>query len=622
MSAPRLVNDVNYWLKKGKSGKNVCIITHDDLDGITSAILMKNYLLKHDFTIKQYGIINYKEGWTAFSLDKTLINIALDFSDDNEEVDIFIDHHGKFSEELTKTQKKHSVKISTGSAAEGVALQLGVSMSKDFKNWIDMIDSAKYDDYDVDIRNILDFDLKTIVSNPNSKMNFAAAMNQYLKRSEHRTFVEVINACEYPSIYNIFRLFKLFYPKNNPHHKSGDEQDFVEDGKKRIAEMTLKVRGESNLPGFNKYGTKIRYTSCVDFWKDFAQNVVCDELDDNNTPIPNSSITKSKVVLGGYQIIGNLMYVPSGTWANALRAKAIFSQDVDAGIVPNDTKLNFVLLQYGNTLQIADLRTKMKDMTDEYLPKDKKGNSISNLGKYTEGLLENFKNHLGYKDDRTVAGGHYGIGTCSNIFSKCQVEKHKDVKFLDMFKNKIINDLSGVQWNINMPWNEIDEANKIVPTEEVNKKLVNIEDVRTEKDVFIEAEEREILNYIISNNIDVELNSFKTSDVKKIYNIWLETGFDEIVSGMFKPEELSYLWFKKTKKIEKSVLFNKIVEFFELNNIYDVEKTLLRTKQRNEFKRIFKIMFNLINKNLYIHKDTDKKVKKFLEKINKIYETY
>jgi len=613
MAAPRLTNDVNYWLKKGKSGKDVCILTHNDLDGITSAILMKNYLLKHDFTIKQYGIIDYQEGFSAFKLDKKLINICLDFNEDHQDIDYYCDHHGKFSEEITKTQQKHSVKTSTGSAAEGIALQLGVSMSKDFQNWIDMIDSAKYDDYDVDIRNILDFDLKTIVSNPNSKMNFAASMNQYLKRSDHKTFIEVINACEYPSIYNIFRLFQLFYPKNNPHYKSGDEQDFILDGKKRIYEMTMKVRGESNLPGFNKDGTKIRYTSCEAFWKDFVKNVDCDELDDNNLIIPNSKITKSKVMLGGYQIIGNLMYVPSGTWANALRAKSIFAKDVAAGIVPNDTKLNFVLLQYGNTLQIADLRTKMKNMSDDDLPKDKNDNTIRNLGKYTEGLLENFKVHLGYNDDRTFAGGHYGIGTCSNIFSKCKVEKHKDVKFLDMFKNKIINDLSGVQWNINMPWNEIDEANKIAPIEEINKKLVNIEDIRTENNVFLEKEERSVLNYIISNYIKInrEFEIFKTSDINNIYNLWLETGFDEI--SMFKPEELSYLWFKNNKQIEKSILFNKIVEKFELNNIYDVEKTYIRTKQRNEFKRIFKIIFNIVNNNLYIQIDTHEKVEEFIK---------
>ena len=45
MSAPRLPNDINYWLKKGKSGKNVCLIVHDDLDGITSGLIMKNYLI-------------------------------------------------------------------------------------------------------------------------------------------------------------------------------------------------------------------------------------------------------------------------------------------------------------------------------------------------------------------------------------------------------------------------------------------------------------------------------------------------------------------------------------------------------------------------------------------------
>jgi len=148
------------------------------------------------------------------------------------------------------------------------------------------------------------------------------------------------------------------------------------------------------------------------------------------------------------------MYVPSGTWANALRAKAIFSQDIEKGILPDDAARNVVLLQYGNTLQMADLRTKFAEMPDEDLPKDKDGKPITNLGKYCEGLVENFEKFLGYQDERTVSGGHIGIGTISNIFGKCKIKPYEDMKFLDMFKNKMINDLSGIKWGLTMPWNE------------------------------------------------------------------------------------------------------------------------------------------------------------------------
>ena len=482
-SAPRIPNSEDYWKKKGKSGKDVCLFFHDDMDGIVSAIIMKHYLIEHGFSIKRYGVINYNESWSAFEIDKSLINIAVDFAEDNDLVDVYIDHHGKFSEELTQTQKRYSIKTPTGSAAEGIAQQLGVPFSNDTKDWIDMIDSAKYAEYDVDIKGILDFNLKEIVKDPKAKLKFAASFNQLLKRSDHKTFIEVVNASEQPSIYNIYRLFKLFFPKNNLNYKSGEETDFNKDAQRRLTEMGKKTRG---------FGKKVRFTSQDDFWNAFALNTGYQELDDDGEPIIEEEPTslghyKYQVKPDGYQIIGNLMFVPDGTWANALRAKAIFNQDVERGIIPSDPKLNFVLLQYGNTLQLADLRTPIKNMNVEDLPKDKSGNPIDNFGKYTEQLVENFRQHLGFptekEDNRIKAGGHWGIGSISNIFGKCKIGKYKDIRFLDLFKNKIINDISGVQWNISMIWNEAQKRPKAYSGKEINKKMMNISDVRDEEKV-------------------------------------------------------------------------------------------------------------------------------------------
>jgi hypothetical protein len=460
-SAPRIPSSEEYWKKKGKSGKDVCLVFHDDLDGCVSAIIVKKYLKDHDFNIKQYGVINYQEGWKAFKIDPKLIVIALDFAEDIPGVDLYIDHHGSFSEDVRVTQQRPSIKTKTGSAAEGIAIQLGVPFSEEIKDWIDMIDSAKYDDYNVDIKGILDLDLKNISKSSNSKLEFAASFNQMLKRSDHKTFIEVVNACDSPSIYNIYRLFKIFFPKNNI-DRYGREPDFDRDAKKRLATMQTRTRGS---------GSKVRYTDHNDFWKDFS-SIIKDDSEKSTYKLTPSS----------YQIIGNLMYVPSGTWANALRAKAIFSQDMMKGIVPDDPKLNFILLQYGNTLQLADLRGKIKDMKEEDLPRTKDGKVIDNLGKYTEDLVKNFETHLDYKDDRTKAGGHYGIGSISNIFGKCKNGQYQGLKYLDMFKNKIINDISGVKWPINMPWNEKErDMDKPFDPKEINKKLVDIKDVRSEE---------------------------------------------------------------------------------------------------------------------------------------------
>jgi len=625
-SAPRIPKDENYWIKKGKSGKNVCLIFHDDLDGIVSAVIMKNYLLNQGFNIKTYGIINYQEGWEAFKIDPELITIAVDFAEDIPGVDVYIDHHGNFAEDVRVNQKRASIKTATGSAAEGIAQQLGVPFSNDTKNWIDMIDSAKYDDYNVDIRGILTFDLKQIIKDPTAKLKFAASLNQLLKRSDHKTFIEVVNASKEPSIYNIFRLFKMFYPKNNPNFRTGDEPEFVDDARIRLATMQKKTKGESaTYQGYDKDGKKIRYTSQSDFWKAFARMLPYNDIDDEGYPIDDGDPTspgnqKAQVKPGVYQLIGNLMYVPSGTWANALRAKAIFNQEVDKGVIPDDPKLNFVLLQYGNTLQIADLRKKIKNMDKEDLPKDKSGTPITNLGKYTESLVDNFRKHLGFpdedEDDRIKAGGHDGIGSISNIFGKCKMNPYKDVKYLDMFKNKIISDISGVKWSLDMAWNEEEVKKVSVRPDEINKKMMDSENIRSEKDAITEKNEREILNYLIVNDIDDKklVSKFEDNIMKNIYSLWIDTHFDEINDGTVKAFEFDSLYFKNNKKVEKTKLFKDVISKFDFDEIYNDSNTSTRANQRKELKRIFKIIFNMINDEKYVKADTADKVKIWLKK--------
>jgi hypothetical protein len=620
-SAPRLPNDVNYWLKKGKSGKDVCLIFHDDMDGIVSAILMRNYLNKHGYTIKQYGIINYQEGWEAFRINSKLITIALDFAEDIPGVDYYVDHHGKFEEEVRFNQQRTSVKTATGSAAEGIAQQLGMPFSNDTKDWIDMIDSAKYTDYDIDIKGILNFDLKEMTKSKKSKLTFAAAMNQLLKRSDHKTFIEVVNAFEYPSIFNIYRLFKIFYPKNNPNFRTGDEPDFVDDARIRLMQMKKRTRGEGRSDqGFDEEGKKIRYMSQEDFWNDFARNLPFKDTDkDGNILTDTPENQKWQLKPGVYQLIGNLMYVPSGTWANALRAKAIYNKDLEDGIVPDDPKLNFVLLQYGNTLQVADISTKIKSMKKEDLPKTKDGVPIDNLGRYCEELVKNFEGFLGYQDERTKAGGHWGIGSISNIFGKCHVKGYEGVRFLDIFKNKIINDISGIKWGLAMPWNEEEDPNKKFAPEEVNKKLLNMSDIRTEEEAKTEKDEREILNYIVYSNYG-DFHSrknlgmkFKDDTMRKIYDIWLETHFDELEDGTIKPDSVDKLYFKQKAGIEESEIFAKIVKKFGLSEIYNTEAIVARATQRKELKRVFKIMFNMLDQK-YIKPDTEGKFNIWLRK--------
>jgi hypothetical protein len=169
-----------------------------------------------------------------------------------------------------------------------------------------------------------------------------------------------------------------------------------------------------------------------------------------------------------------------------------------------------------------------------------------------------------------------------------------------------------------MPWNE--EDNKVIAKpEEFNKKLMNVSDLRTEKEALIEKEEREILNYIISNNVGSFhdrrkfARKFKDKSIRKIFEIWLETNFDEI--NEFDPKDLEQVYFKKTKKIEETTIFNKIVDKFDLTDVYILNPATDKAKkQRKELKRIFKIIFNIAQYGIYIKNDTKDKAKKWIKK--------
>jgi hypothetical protein len=99
------------------------------------------------------------------------------------------------------------------------------------------------------------------------------------------------------------------------------------------------------------------------------------------------------------------------------------------------------------------------------------------------GLLKNFQTHLGYhnpdtsigQDEITVSGGHGGIGSISNIFGECKVSPYEECRFVDMFKNKIISDLSGVQFSIKTKWSEPVEFKGKEP--QMDNKVLNVADV-------------------------------------------------------------------------------------------------------------------------------------------------
>jgi len=606
-SAPRIPNSEEYWTKKGKKGKKVALYFHDDLDGIYSAIAMKGYLEKKGFEIEKYGIINYQEGWSTTVLDEALINIALDYAENIKGIDVYIDHHGKFEEGENKGEPT-AVKTHTGSAYEGIMDQLGLPVDSNVLSIIDMVDSAKYDDYKVDIKRILTFDFKEF----KNKLEFAAAFNQMLKRSDHKTFIEVVaNSKDInPSIYNIFRLFKILYPANNLNNvqikqlaKAGGfltddgkpdikalvahikrenpklmrdfEKDFIKDAEWRLGQMAHRTWGG------DQRGPK-QYIDSQEKFKALFGTVGRGYVDkETGEDVPGNP----KVSMPGYQIIGTMCFVPSGTWANALRARSLLEthllNDERIPIIPyrvlktspmynellskngekmeligdisdfltkdkkfitfnpkqdvtNDPKIEgisgeilvqgehvvfkakqpifWILLQYGNTLQVASLH-KFDLYVKEYLPKIN-GEPVEDLGKYCDNLLMQMCKEYGYNiltvpEMTTKAGGHKGIGSISNIFGevpngvvlgvpdpkhpdkKVNVEAAPDkdkiagTRFLDLIKNTMISELSGIKFDdLTMPWGDPDEKPAPKPKDtDMNKKVLTKQQIRKAQDV-------------------------------------------------------------------------------------------------------------------------------------------
>ena len=434
-AAPRLPKSEDYWIKKGKTGKDVMIYTHDDMDGIFSAIVVKKYLKNAGFNIKGYGVLNYTDGWKNTSLDSKMINVVVDFASmpDKERedlIDFYVDHHGVYSDEEKEHFKdKPVLKTKTDSAYEGICVQLGYTLNSEILDAIDMIDSAKYTHYKIDWRQLLNFSWDSFKKSENPKLAFAAAFNQFLKRSDHKTIIEVIDNVDDVSIYAIYNAMKRLYPGNNKNFRTGEPKDMLSDAEWRLSTMAKRTRGKDTK--------KTIYKSADDFIK--------------------SNTSNGEIRLDGYQLIGDIAFVPSGTWANALRIRTILLEDYDSGVIPEEHKVKFCMLQYGNTIQVAAF-----DDMDKIFEKPvlKGGSIVNDLGSYMNGLLKNFQEHLGYyepdtsvgQEEITVSGGHGGIGTISNIIGKCNEDPCKESRFLDMFKNKIISDLSGVKLPIKLKW--------------------------------------------------------------------------------------------------------------------------------------------------------------------------
>jgi hypothetical protein len=486
----RIPNSPEYWIKKlGKRGKDVMIYTHDDLDGIISGIAIKKYFKDHGFNIIGYGLVSYQEGWKVITINPEVINVAVDFAEPHPDIDVYIDHHGDFVEgdkiaELAR--KKGAVKTKTGSAYEGIMDVLGLPVDSLVLSVIDMVDSAKYDEYGVKWTDLLDFDTAEIKKKPNAKLLFAGAFNQLLKRGEDATIIETIHNVEEPSIYKIFDYMRRLYPGNNPDLPRGSKpedfspeeladmgKDFVADSKGRIEQMKTRTRGRSEFKGVIK--------SQQEFKDKFTEHIEYGEKSRSKFAGQSADVIK----LDGYVVIGEMAFLGSGTWANAIRARAIIQQDIESGRLPKEAeKIKWVLLQYGDTLQVCSYGN-IPDYDVNDLPTSPTGKPVDDLKVLCVDLLEIIQKKLGFSNQETSAGGHKGIGSISNVGNATfnLPPDNKDypylgLRYIDILKNYMIGTLSKIKWELELSWENPFSPEYTEEPTPMNAKVMMINQIR------------------------------------------------------------------------------------------------------------------------------------------------
>jgi len=180
----------------------------------------------------------------------------------------------------------------------------------------------------------------------------------------------------------------------------------------------------------------------------------------------------------GYMVLGEIVFVPSNTWANALRARSIVQQDIMSGrLGVGSENIKWIMLQYNDTLQIISYDN-INDYDKDVLPINKDKTPIDNLDKYTSALLNNFQKHLGFSNEKACAGGHDGIGSISNIGDGIlnlpdNNFYFNNISYLDLFKNYIISSLSKIPWRLDLKWDFPTDDRPYTPKMDMRKLMID-----------------------------------------------------------------------------------------------------------------------------------------------------
>ena len=138
------IRNIKQLAKKYKKAE---IYFHIDLDGVTSALAMKEYLRKYDIEVVAAHKVNYGDGeYNIPAPEEGNMGVMVDFSHGKKFIQIHTDHHqSQIVYDGSSTHFRHSK-----SNASTISSIIGSGIfSADDEKAIDMIDSASFNEYNI-----------------------------------------------------------------------------------------------------------------------------------------------------------------------------------------------------------------------------------------------------------------------------------------------------------------------------------------------------------------------------------------------------------------------------------------------------------------------------------------
>jgi hypothetical protein len=220
--------------KLSKEFNKANIYFHIDLDGITSAIAMKEYLDSYNIKTTKFHAIQYGEKEYDLEIpEKDSLPVLVDFSNGKIEFKIHTDHHEFQTGVATKSTLFKKTKSNVGIISNEISAKQ-IFSSTDVES-IDTIDSASFAEKNIKPEDIIKFQFKTDKekSSKENSMELALVTNKLLLSFKNKPqFCEKLVEISKPSIISIYNnLLKLIIEWNKTawwKQKLSDKNDINE----------------------------------------------------------------------------------------------------------------------------------------------------------------------------------------------------------------------------------------------------------------------------------------------------------------------------------------------------------------------------------------------------------